>query len=67
VIDGTSSLRARLVVEVGGRYHAQRSAADRRGDNKLRRLGYRLLRLPAPLVMIELAAAVERVSVALQW
>jgi len=57
--------RARLVVDVDGGYHAQRSAADARRDIKLRRLGYRVLRLPAALIMNDLRAAVELVRAAL--
>jgi very-short-patch-repair endonuclease len=57
--------RARLVVEVDGTYHAQRVAADGRRDSKLRRLGYRVLRIPAALVMNDPRAAVELVWAAL--
>jgi very-short-patch-repair endonuclease len=57
--------RARLVVEVDGGYHARRCAADARRDAKLRRLGYRVLRLPAALVRNHLTAAVELVRAAL--
>lgn len=35
----------KLVVEVDGGYHAGRAAADARGDEDLRRAGYRVLRL----------------------
>jgi crossover junction endodeoxyribonuclease RuvC len=55
----------RLIVEVDGGYHAQRRAADARRDRFLRRLGYRVLRLEAELVMRNLPAAVETVRVAL--
>jgi very-short-patch-repair endonuclease len=42
---------ARLIVEVDGdAYHAARSGADRRRDEKLGRLGYRVVRVPASLV-----------------
>ena len=57
--------RARLVVEVDGGYHARRRGADGRRDGKLRRLGYRVLRLPAALVMNDLEAAVELVLASL--
>jgi very-short-patch-repair endonuclease len=57
--------RARLVVEVDGSYHERRRSADARRDSKLRRLGYRVLRLPAALVMNDLKAAVELVRAAL--
>jgi very-short-patch-repair endonuclease len=38
-----------LVVKVAGDYHARRRAADARRDRALARLGYRVLRLEAPL------------------
>ena len=57
--------RARLVVEVDGSYHAQRVAADARRDAKLHGLGYRVLRIPAALVMSDLRAALELVRAAL--
>lgn len=53
---------ARLVVEVDGSYHAQRGAADARRDRKLRRLGYRVVRIPAGLVMNDLRTAVNLVG-----
>jgi len=55
----------RLVVEVDGGCHAQRRGADARRDSKLRRLGYRVLRLPAALIMQDLEAAVQRIRAAL--
>jgi very-short-patch-repair endonuclease len=55
----------RLVVEVDGGYHARRRAADLRRDVKRGRLGYRVLRLPAALVMEDLQAAVALVRAAL--
>jgi very-short-patch-repair endonuclease len=57
--------RVRLVVEVDGSCHAQRVAADAGRDSKLRRLGYRVVRIPAALVMRDLQAAVELVRAAL--
>jgi very-short-patch-repair endonuclease len=45
---------ARLVVEVDGGYHARRGGADRRWDRTLTRAGYRVVRLPAELVLREL-------------
>jgi very-short-patch-repair endonuclease len=57
--------RVRLVVEVDGGYHAQRVAGDARRDSKLGSLGYRVLRLPAALVMNDLRSAVELVRAAL--
>jgi very-short-patch-repair endonuclease len=51
----------RLVVEVDGGYHEQRPRADARRDAELRRLGYRVLRIDAALVMRDLQAVVARV------
>jgi very-short-patch-repair endonuclease len=56
----------RLAVEVDGQYHARRSKADSRRDEALRRLGYRVLRLEAELVMEDLSTAVARVAAALE-
>jgi len=44
---------------VDGGYHSERVRADARRDRALSRAGYRVLRLPAELVMRDLAAAVE--------
>jgi very-short-patch-repair endonuclease len=55
----------RLVVEVDGGYHRERGRADARRDEKLRRLGYRVLRLEAELVEREIERAVELVQVEL--
>jgi very-short-patch-repair endonuclease len=55
----------RLVVEVDGGYHAGRTHADARRDEKLRRLGYKVLRIDARLVMAQPHLAVERVRAAL--
>jgi very-short-patch-repair endonuclease len=57
--------KARLVVEVEGRYHAQRVQADARRDHHLRRLGYRVIRIPASLVMTDPSLAAARVASAL--
>ena len=57
--------RASLVVEVDGAQHRLRRAADARRDRKLARLGYRVLRLEAELVMRELPVALSRVREAL--
>jgi very-short-patch-repair endonuclease len=57
--------QARLVVEVDGGYHTRRARADALRDAKLRRLGYRVLRLPAALVMNDLEVAVRLVRAAL--
>ena len=51
----------RLVVEVDGACHESRPRADARRDDELRRLGYRVLRLQAELVMRDLSAAVAQV------
>jgi very-short-patch-repair endonuclease len=56
---------ARLVVEVDGGYHVERSAADERRDSKLRRAGLSVLHLPAELVLTDLPAAVNQVRAAL--
>lgn len=51
----------KLAVEVDGPYHARRGVADARRERVLRRLGYRVLRLDADIVLVRLAEAVERV------
>jgi very-short-patch-repair endonuclease len=56
---------ARLIVEVDGGYHQRRRAADGRRDRDLNRLGYRVLRLPASLVMSQPSQALALVSAAL--
>jgi len=57
--------RVKLVVEVDGGYHRLRMRADARRDEKLRRLGYRVVRLEAELVLGDLAAAVGLIREAL--
>jgi len=59
---------ARLIVEVDGGVHAERRGGDARRDEKLRRLGYRVLRLEAALVLRRLpeAVALVRAAVAAQ-
>jgi very-short-patch-repair endonuclease len=42
---------AKLIVEVDGRYHRVRAAADARRTRVLQRLGYRVLRVEAELVL----------------
>ena len=49
----------KFVVEVDGAYHRQRATADARRDRVLGRLGYRVLRLDAQLVLHWLPVAVE--------
>ena len=55
---------ANLMVEVDGGSHARRGVADARRDRVLQRLGYRVLRLEARLVIMQLAAAVAQVRAA---
>ena len=57
----------KLVVEVDGPYHTRAPFArkDARRDGALSRLGYRVLRLPAELVMRDVEAAVALVRQAL--
>ena len=56
----------RLIVEVDGGYHASRRRADARRDEKLRRLGYHVLRLEAALVERDLSRAVALVREAVE-
>jgi very-short-patch-repair endonuclease len=55
----------RLVVEVDGGYHARRRKADERRDAKLRRWGYRVVRVRAEGVVREVADVVRVVRGAL--
>jgi very-short-patch-repair endonuclease len=57
--------QAKLVVEVDGRCHERRRAADARRDRKLARMGYRVLRLEARLVLTQLPVALAKVRRAL--
>jgi very-short-patch-repair endonuclease len=57
---------ARLVVEVDGAQHSRQRGADRRRDRALEAAGLRVLRLPAALVVANLAAALDRVAAALR-
>ncbi len=57
---------AGLVVEVDGSSHIHRRRADARRDRVLQRLGCRVLRLDAELVMHALPEAVARVREALR-
>ena len=59
------SAQARLVVEVDGKCHQFKCASDARRDRKLARLGYRVLRLDAQLVLKQLPEALARVREAL--
>ena len=56
---------ARLVLEVDGDSHRGRTQADARRDRALARLGYRVLRLEAGLVLHEPALALARIQAAL--
>jgi very-short-patch-repair endonuclease len=56
---------AKLVIEVDGSYHARRAAADARRDRALARLGWRVVRLPARLVLSRPLEAVALVREAL--
>ena len=56
---------ARLVIEVDGASHRHRSHADARRDRVLARLGYRILRLEAGLVLQQPALAIARIQAAL--
>jgi very-short-patch-repair endonuclease len=54
-----------LIVEVDGGYHQRRAAADARKDRAHARLGYRVLRLDAELVMSHLPVALARIREAI--
>ncbi|MBN1608260.1 MAG: DUF559 domain-containing protein, partial [Polyangiaceae bacterium] len=56
---------ARLVVEVDGGSHVGRARADARRDRALAKLGYRVLRVDAEVVMREPAVAVAQIREAL--
>jgi very-short-patch-repair endonuclease len=56
----------RLVVEVDGAHHTRRHGADKRRDAALADAGLAVLRLPAPLVLGNLPAAVRIVVQALR-
>ncbi len=55
----------KLAIEVDGGYHVTRATADARKDRHLRRAGYRVLRIPADLVMRDISAAVALVRAVL--
>jgi very-short-patch-repair endonuclease len=55
----------RLVVEVDGGYHALRRSADAGRDRKLARLGYRILRLDAELILKRPLEAISLIRAAL--
>lgn len=54
-----------LVVEVAGAIHRVSRSADRRRDERLRRLGYRVVRVEAGLVLRNPRAALAFISAAL--
>jgi very-short-patch-repair endonuclease len=56
---------AKLIIEVDGAYHAARTAADARRDRYLNRAGYRVLHIPAEVVMRQLPLAVEQIRAVL--
>ena len=56
---------AKLIVEVDGGSHFGRGPADARRDRKLAQLGYRVVRVPAEVVLESLPVAVEVVREAL--
>ncbi len=58
--------RQKLVVEIDGGYHARCRARDARRDRVLARLGYRVVRLDAELVLRDLPAALALVRAALR-
>ncbi len=58
-------LPARLVVEVDGTYHRERTSADADRDARLARLGFTVLRLDEHEVLYSLDHAVERIRHAL--
>jgi very-short-patch-repair endonuclease len=55
----------RLIVEVDGAYHARRPRADEGRELKLRRLGFRVVRVRAELVLRDPTAAVALIRAAL--
>lgn len=55
----------RLVVEVDGKYHADRVRADARRDRALAQLGWRVLRVLAEQVRTQLPAVLLRILEAL--
>jgi len=55
----------KLIVEVDGRCHASRVRSDARRDNRLARLGFRVLRLPHEVVLQNMSAAVALIREAL--
>ena len=56
---------ARLVIEVDGGYHTERTVADTLRDDALRRRGYTVLRLDAHTIMRRLPEALQHIRTAL--
>jgi very-short-patch-repair endonuclease len=54
-----------LIVEVDGAIHARKLGPDARRDLKLRRAGFRVVRVSAELVLRDLGAAVAIIRAAL--
>ncbi len=52
-----AALAARLIVDTDGGYHSRRGSADASRDRKLQRLGWRVLRLPARVVLLDIELA----------
>ena len=61
-----AAVGARVVVEVDGGYHAERVKADARRDAVLRRDGWRVVRVPAEVVMRRIEEAVSAVRSAVE-
>ena len=57
--------RTPLIVEVDGAIHARRPGPDARRDLKLRRAGFRIVRVSAELVLRDLPAAIALIRAAL--
>jgi very-short-patch-repair endonuclease len=56
---------ARLVIEVDGGFHHGRAHLDHTRDQHLHHAGYRVLRIPAPLITTHVDAAVSLIRTAL--
>ena len=52
----------RLIIEVDGAYHAQRSRSDARRDRRLGSVGYHVLRVTSEEVLADLAGVVARIQ-----
>jgi very-short-patch-repair endonuclease len=56
--------RQKLVIEIDGAGHARRRHGDARRDQYMRRLGFRVLRIPSDAVHRELTTVLMRISAA---